>query len=94
MNSRALSTALVALASLAPSAFALGPEDVYILVNKNVADSQAVADHYCAKRGVPIDHVIALDLPTGEDVSRADYDAKLAGPLRDKLKDKRDKVKV
>jgi uncharacterized protein (TIGR03790 family) len=95
MNSpRALSTGLLVLASLAPSAFALGPEDVYILVNKNVADSQAVADHYCAKRGVPIDHVIALDLPTGEDISRADYDAKLAGPLRDKLKDKRDEVKV
>jgi uncharacterized protein (TIGR03790 family) len=95
MNSpSALSTALLVLASLAPSAFALGPEDVYILVNKNVPDSQAVADYYCAKRGVPIDHVIALDLPAGEDISRADYDAKLAGPLRDKIKDKRDKVKV
>ena len=31
---------------------------------------------------------------TGEDIGRADYDAKLAGPLRDRLKDKRDKVKV
>ncbi len=95
MNSpRAFSAALLLLTSLASPAFALGPEDVYILVNKSVADSQAVADHYCAKRGVPIDHVIALDLPTGEDISRADYDAKLAGPLRDKIKDKRDKVKV
>ena len=91
---RASSTALLVLASLASSACALGPQDVYILVNKNVADSQAVADHYCAKRGVPMDHIIALDLPTGEDISRADYDAKLAGPLRDKLKDIRDKVKV
>ena len=33
-------------------------------------------------------------MPTGEDISRADYDAKLAGPLHDKIKDKRDKVKV
>jgi uncharacterized protein (TIGR03790 family) len=93
-SSRTLSAALLVLASLAPAAFALGPDDVYILVNKTVADSQAVADHYCAKRGVPKDHVIALDLPTGEDISRADYDAKLAGPLRDRIKDKRDKVKV
>ena len=43
---------------------------------------------------MPKDHVVALDLPAGEDISRADYDAKLAGPLRDRLKDKKDKVKV
>ena len=91
---RHMTAALFLLASTAPAAVALGPEDVYILVNKNVADSQAVADYYCAKRGVPKDHVVALDLPSGEDVGRADYDAKLAGPLRDRLKDKRDKVKV
>ncbi len=94
MNPRAASASLLLLASLASPAFALGPQDVYILVNKNVADSQAVADYYCAKRGVPVDHVIALDLPSGEDISRADYDAKLVGPLRKTIKDKRDKVKV
>ena len=91
---RGATAALLVLASLAPTAFALGPEDVYLLVNTNVADSQAVADHYCEKRGVPKDHVVALDLPTGEDISRADYDAKLAGPLREQIKDKKDKVKV
>ena len=69
---RGAPAALLILASLASAAVALGPEDVYILANKNVADSQAVADHYCEKRGVPKDHVVARDLPTGEDVSRAD----------------------
>ena len=91
---RGATAALLVLGALAPGAFALGPADVWILVNKNVADSQAVADHYCDKRGVPKDHVVALDLPTGEDIGRADYDAKLAGPLREQLKDKKDKVKV
>ena len=91
---RGVPAALLALASLAPAAVALGPEDLYVLVNKNVADSQAVADYYCARRGVPKDHVITLDLPGGEDISRADYDARLAGPLRDQLKDKKDKIKV
>ena len=43
---------------------------------------------------MPKDHVIALDLPTGEDISRTDYDAKLAGPLRHQIKGKKDKVKV
>ena len=73
---------------------ALGPQDVYLVVNKNVPESQAIADHYCMKRGVPADHVLAFDLPPGEDISRADYDAKLAGPLRERLRDRRDNVKV
>jgi uncharacterized protein (TIGR03790 family) len=78
----------------AASASALGPDDVYLVVNKNVAASRAVAEHYCLKRKVPVDHIVAFDLPTGEDVSRADYDVKLAGPLRELLKDKKDQVKV
>ncbi len=94
MISRRAAAALFLWASAAPAVLALGPQDVYILVNKNVADSQAVADYYCAKRGVPKDHIVALDLPAGEDIGRADYDARLAGPLRSRLKDKRDKVKV
>lgn len=91
---RCLTAALVLLLPLACPVLALGPDDVYIVVNRNVPDSQAVADHYCEKRGVARDHVVALDLPTGEDIGRADYDTKLAGPLRDVLKDQRGKVKV
>src|SRR5207248_7848130 len=49
---------------------------------------------YCTKRGVPKENVIALDLPKGEDISRRDYDAKLAAPLRAALKDRREQVKV
>jgi uncharacterized protein (TIGR03790 family) len=90
---RLLVSACCLLAAAGP-ALALGPDDVYLVVNKNVAASRAVAEHYCAKRKVPTDHVLALDLPGGEDISRADYDRKLAGPLRDLLKDKKDKVKV
>lgn len=78
----------------ASAALALGPDDVYIVVNKNEPESQKIADHYCEKRGVPKDHVLELDLPNGEDISRADYDAKLAGPVREWLKDRRDNAKV
>ena len=83
---------LLVLAS-APAG-ALEPRHVFILVNKNVPDSQAVADHYCAKRGVPRANIIPLDLPAGEDISRADYQAKLIAPLRAALKDRRDEAKV
>lgn len=73
---------------------ALGPADVFILVNKNVRESQEVADHYCLKRGVPRDNVILLDLPAGEDISRNDYNSRLVAPLRAALKERRDKAKV
>ncbi len=87
---------LLAFALLTPAApaLALEPREVFILVNKNVPDSHRVAEHYCAKRAVPKENVIALDLPTGEDITRDDYDRRLAGPLRAALKDRRDQAKV
>jgi uncharacterized protein (TIGR03790 family) len=89
-----LTAACLLLALGAAPAAALGPEDVFPVVNKNVPESLALAEHYCTKRGVAKENVVILDLPTGEDISRKDYDEKLAGPLREKLKDRRDKVKV
>ena len=71
------------------TAFALEPADVWLIVNKNVPESRQVADHYIAKRGVPKGNVIELDLPNNENISRQDYDAKLAEPIR-ALKDKKD----
>lgn len=94
MQQHCLLAVLMILAYPASQGLALGPDDVYIVVNRNVPDSQAIADHYCAKRGVPKEHVIALDLPATEDIGRADFDAKLASPLREWLKDRRDKAKV
>jgi uncharacterized protein (TIGR03790 family) len=83
---------LLLLAAL--PARALGPADVFLVVNKNVPESRQVADHYCTKRAVPPDNVVTLDLPAGEDISRRDYNTRLLEPLRAALKDRRDKVKV
>lgn len=76
------------------SAFAIEPKDVFVVVNKNSPDSKDVAGHYLKLRRVPKENVVELDLPNGEDISRADYDKKLLGPLREALKDKKDDVKV
>jgi uncharacterized protein (TIGR03790 family) len=84
----------VALAFFCSSAPALEPADVWLVVNKNVPESRQVAEHYVAKRGVPKTHLIELDLPKDENISRADYDAKLAEPIRAALKDKKDVAKV
>lgn len=81
---------LLPLLLLASPVFALEPKDVFVVANKNVPASREVAEHYLAKRKVPEDNLILLDLPVVEDISRADYDAKLAGPLREALKDRQD----
>ena len=84
----------VCLFALASPLFALEPADVFILANKKVPASLEVAEYYCAKRAVPKDHIISLDLPDSEDISRSDYDTLLVKPLRVALKDQRDKAKV
>src|SRR5438105_2218258 len=84
----------LAFLGVAPAAAALEPKDVFVVANKNVPASRQVAEHYLAKRGVPKENLIVLDLPTGEDIGRDDYDAKLAGPLREALKDRRADAKV
>ena len=86
--------AVVAMLLLPVVAFALEPKDVFVVCNKDVKESREVADHYVTKRKVPAENVIELSLPKGEDISREDYDAKLAGPLRTALKDKKDACKV
>jgi uncharacterized protein (TIGR03790 family) len=78
---------------LAPAAFALEPAEVIVLVNKNVPDSQVLADHYRKARGIPADNVVVLDLPKEEDITRKDYDEKLVGPLRKALESRKEKAK-
>lgn len=82
--------ALFTILLLASSGIALEPKNVIVLANTNVPASREVAEHYLAKRNVPKENLVLLDLPTGEDIPRADYDTKLVAPLREALKDKKD----
>jgi uncharacterized protein (TIGR03790 family) len=86
--------ALLIMLATAGSASALEPAHVFLLVNKNLPASREVAEHYCGKRSVPKENIVQLDLPAGEDISRKDYDEKLAGPLREALKDKKEQAKA
>lgn len=94
MNRYSWAIALLTLLLEAASSSALGPNDVYLLVNKNVPHSREIAEHYCAKRGVPRDHILAFDLPASEDISRDAFNERLAAPLRKQLADHRDEAKV
>ena len=55
--------------------------------------SRQVAEHYLKARRIPAANVVVLDLPKEEDISRPDYNAKLVVPLREALKEHKEKVK-
>jgi uncharacterized protein (TIGR03790 family) len=82
------------VAGLPALAAAIDPADVYLLVNERMPASRDVAEHYCTRRSVPREHIIALDLPTGEDMTRAQYEKSLLQPLRKALQNRRDKTTV
>ena len=44
--------------------------------------SVSLAGYYARRRSIPLDHVIGLDCPQDEEISRADYDRSIAEPLR------------
>lgn len=73
---------------------ALEPAGIFPIVNKKLPASRTLAEYYCKVRGVPVENIVELDLPTGEDISRADYDKKMVAPLREQLKERREKVKL
>ncbi|HTG43115.1 MAG TPA: TIGR03790 family protein, partial [Verrucomicrobiae bacterium] len=56
-------------------------EAVVLVYNRKMAGSREVADHYAAKRAVPTNQIVALDLPESEVISREDFETKLQQPL-------------
>ena len=58
------------------------PESVAILYNSAAPESRQLAEFYREARGIPATHLIGLEMPLAADISRADYDGKIAGPLR------------
>jgi uncharacterized protein (TIGR03790 family) len=60
-------------------------ESVVVVYNSRLPDSRAVANHYASVRHVPSRQVLGLDLPLGEDMTRAEYRDELQEPLIDFL---------
>ncbi len=67
-------------------ALALAPEDLIIVYNRNLPESQAVARYYAGKRRVPLENLLAVNVPPGESISRDDYERQLAEPVRDQAR--------
>src|SRR3954468_4503318 len=66
---------------------ALTADNLLLVVNKNVPDSQKLAEYYAQQRHVPDGRTVSLDLPTGDNISVADCDAKAVAPIRQFITD-------
>jgi len=65
-------------------AFALEPQEILIVANRDAADSVQIARYYCQQRGVPEGNIFELPLGASlrDTISRDEYDKKIAVPIR------------
>ena len=92
MPTRTFSTRLVGIALLifvlplsarsAPVPNSEYADATLVVYNKSVPESRQLAAFYAQSRNIPIDHLVPLECSTGETISRDDYDATIATPLR------------
>ena len=59
--------------------------EVVLLYVRDSAESKAVAEYYAARRGVPDNQLIALNVPAGDNLSRADFTRLVEMPLIEEL---------
>jgi uncharacterized protein (TIGR03790 family) len=53
-----------------------------VVYNNFDPDSVTLAAFYARRRGIPLDHIVGLDCPATEEITRAQYDETIADPLR------------
>jgi uncharacterized protein (TIGR03790 family) len=71
-----------------PARAELQPNQVVILANAKSPESLAVASYYAAQRGVPTTHIVLLNLPLHDNLSRQEYEEFVVAPLRRTLEAK------
>ncbi len=74
------------LLCVALKGWALTPEQVVVVANKMAWHSEELAKYYMVKRNIPDGNFILLSAPSREDCTRAEYDEKIASPVRSFLK--------
>jgi uncharacterized protein (TIGR03790 family) len=79
-----------------PPAPALEPNEILVVANTDCPASVRLARYYCEKRGVPPGNVLPVSLgPRLRDqLSRGDYDSRVAGPIRRTFVTRKDLGKI
>lgn len=79
-------TALLVVAQLlviSPSvASAQGPENVLVVVNAAVPDSIQVGEYYLKKRRIPGDHLLRVNMPVDEQITRVMFEERIQRPIQ------------
>lgn len=60
-------------------------EATVVVYNVNDPDSVELAAYYAARRGIAQGHVLGLDCPLKEEISRDDFNRTIAAPFREKM---------
>jgi uncharacterized protein (TIGR03790 family) len=68
---------------------ALAPDEVLVVANGENADSVALAKFYLEQRKIPPQNLALVSTTTNYDISREDYDAQIALPLRQYMIEKK-----
>jgi uncharacterized protein (TIGR03790 family) len=76
---------LIVTLLLALSARGLRPDEIALVVNKNVLDGKALAQEYAQARNIPAGRIIELDLPVADDLSFQQYETNVVPVVRDFL---------
>src|SRR5688500_20348726 len=69
-----------------PSARALEPDEIVLIVNQNVPAGRTLAEFYANARLVPREHILELDLPRGEDILPLQFERDVVPRVREFLK--------
>ena len=78
-----VSLAFISLSPAHRAVAALTAPDLVIVFNRTLPESGEVAADYAGKRRVPLANLVGVEVPFSEDMSRQDYDQKLAAPVRE-----------
>ena len=70
-------------------AAALEPNEILVIVNKDIPASEELGQYYCRQRNVPKENILALSLGQTlvDSISRDDYDKNIAEPIRKRIAD-------
>jgi len=71
------------------SCFALAPDEVAVVCNREVSESVKLARYYLKKRGIPKKNLVTIKTTDAETCSRREYNTQIAAPVRKFLQDYR-----
>jgi uncharacterized protein (TIGR03790 family) len=68
-------------------AAALEPNEILVIVNKDIPASAELGQYYCQRRNIPKENTLALSLgkTLANSISRDDYDKNIAEPVRERI---------